>query len=174
MSKSIRPLAFAAICVTLSLVLSQIRLFTMPQGGSVSAMSMLFIVLAGYWFGPKIGITAGLAYGFLRIFLGAFIIHPAQFALDYLLPSAALGAFGFFRYHKWGLYFAYIMGAACAFLGSFASGIIFFSSFAPEGQHVAIYSAVYNLSFILPEVVITLALISLPQVKNAIDHVSPI
>jgi len=133
---------------------------------------MLFIVLAGYWFGPKAGITAGLAYGFLRIFLGAFIIHPAQFGLDYLLPSAALGAFGFFAAKKWGLYFAYIVGVFCAFLGNFASGVIFFSAYVPQGQNVALYSAVYNLSHILPEMAITLVLISLPQVRGAIEHVS--
>jgi len=133
---------------------------------------MLFIVLVGYWFGPKIGITAGLTYGFLRIFLGAFIIHPVQFGLDYLLPSAALGAFGFFRTREWGLYFAYVMGAVCVFLGSFASGIIFFASYAPQGQHIVLYSAIYNLSHVLPEVAITLVLISLPQMRNAIKYVS--
>ena len=174
MSKTNRTklLAYSAICVTLALVLSQIRLFSMPQGGSVSAFSMLFIVLVGYWFGPKAGIPAGLAYGFLRIFLGAFIIHPAQFALDYLVPSAALGAFGFFSDKKWGLYFAYIVGVTVAFFSYFASGIIFFSHFAPEGQHVAVFSAVYNLSHVVPEMVMTLILISMPPVRKAIEHVS--
>ena len=171
---SIKQISYCAICITLALVLSQIRLFAMPQGGSVTACSMLFIVLIGYWFGPKVGITAGVAYGFLRIFLGAFIIHPAQFVLDYLLPSAALGAFGFFRSKKWGLYFAYVVGVACAFLGHFVSGIIFFGAYAPEGQNVAFYSAVYNLSHILPEMAITLVLISLPQLRRAIEHVSPV
>jgi len=165
-------LAYSAICVTLALVLSQFTLFRMPQGGSVTPCSMLFIVLVGYWFGTKAGITAGVAYGLLRIFLGAFIVHPAQFALDYLIASAALGAFGFFRSKSWGLYFAYIVGVTFAFLSYFASGIIFFSAYAPAGQHVAVFSAVYNLSHVLPEMAITLILISLPPVKKAIEHVS--
>ena len=165
-------LAYSAICITLALVLSQLTLFRMPQGGSVTPFSMLFIVLVGYWFGPKAGITAGVAYGFLRIFLGAFIIHPAQFALDYLLASAALGAFGFFNEKRWGLYFAYIFGVTFAFLSYFASGIIFFSAYAPAGQHVAVFSAVYNLSHVLPEAVMTIILISLPPVRKAIEHVS--
>ena len=172
-TQTIKQLSYAAICIALALVLSQIRLFQMPQGGSVSACSMLFIVLVGYWFGPKTGIAAGFTYGLLRLFLGAYVIHPVQLGLDYLLPFAALGAFGFFKSQKWGLYFAYLMGVACVFLGNFASGIVFFASYAPEGQHVALYSAVYNLSHILPEVAITLALISLPQVRGAIEHVSP-
>jgi len=171
-TQTIRQLSYAAICITLALVLSQIRLFTMPQGGEVTACSMLFIVLVGYWFGPKTGITAGLAYGILRLFLGAYIIHPVQLGLDYLLPSAALGAFGFLKSQKWGLHFAYLMGAACVFLGSLISGIVFFSSYAPEGRHVVLYSAIYNLSYILPEVAITLVLISLPQVRGAIEHIS--
>jgi len=174
MSKTNRTklLAYSAICVTLALVLSQFTLFRMPQGGSVTPFSMLFIVLAGYWFGPKTGITAGVAYGLLRIFLGAFIIHPAQFALDYLLASAALGAFGLFREKRWGLYFAYVVGVTFAFFAYFASGIIFFSAYAPEGQHVAVFSAVYNLSHVVPEMVMTLILITLPPVRKAIEHVS--
>ena len=170
----IRKLVFSAICITLALVLSRIKLFTMPQGGSVSPCSMLFIVLVGYWYGVKAGVMAGLAFGLLRLALDAYVVHPVQYILDYLLAYASLGLFGFFRGRPFGLHIAYALGATGTFICNLISGVVFFGSYAPEGQNVIIYSAVYNLSHILPEMIITLALISMPPVKKAIEMVSPV
>jgi len=169
----LRKLTFSAACVALNLVLSRIALFSMPQGGSVTAFSMLFIVLVGYWYGAKAGCVAGCVAGLLRLFLGAYAIHPVQYALDYLLAFGALGAFGFFRGKRFGLQCAYLLGIAGVFVCSFVSGVVFFGSYAPEGQNVFLYSAVYQFSYILPEAIMTLAIVSLPPVKRAIEMVAP-
>ena len=171
---TLRKLAYSAICVALSVVLSKISLFEMPQGGTVTACSMLFISLVGYWYGVRAGITAGLAHGLLHLFFGAHIVHPAQYVLDYLLAFGALGLSGFFRGKSKGLYYGYIVGLAGKFLFAFISGVIFFAEYAPIGQHVWIYSALYQLSYIIPEMIITLIVISLPPVRKAIERLAPI
>jgi len=163
-------ITFSALCIALATVLSQIRLFQMPQGGSVTAFSMLPIVLVGYWYGTKAGITAGIACGILRLMLGATVIHPVQFILDYPLAYAALGAFSLFRSKRFGLQVSYIAGATGRFLCSFASGVVFFGQFAPEGQHVWAYSAVYQMTYLVPEIVVTLIVLSIPSVMNAIEQ----
>ena len=163
-------LTFMALCVALSTVLSQIRLFQMPQGGSVTAFSMLPIVLVGYWYGTKAGIGAGIACGLLRLMLGATVLHPVQFILDYPLAYAMLGTFGMFRDKKFGLQISYIAGATGRFLCAFIAGIVFFGQFAPEGQHVWIYSAVYQIAYIGPEILVTLIVISMPPVVSAIEQ----
>jgi len=167
---NISLLTFSALCVALAVVLSQIRLFQMPQGGSVTAFSMLPIVLVGYWYGAKAGITAGITCGLLRLMLGATVFHPVQFILDYPLAYAALGAFSMFRGKRFGLQASYFAGAAGRFLCSFIAGIVFFGEFAPEGQHVWIYSAIYQLTYLGPEIVVTLIVISMPPVMNAIEE----
>ena len=43
------PLVQSAVFVTLYIILDQITLFRMPQGGSVTAFSMLVISLSGYF-----------------------------------------------------------------------------------------------------------------------------
>jgi len=162
-------LTFSALCIALALVLSEIRLFRMPQGGSVTAFGMLPIVLVGYWYGVKAGFSAGIVYGLLRLMLGAFVIHPVQFILDYPLAYAALGAFGMFRNRRFGLQISYTVGAIGRFLCAFLSGIIFFRDAAAEaGQHAWIFSAIYNITYIAPEVVITIIVISMPPVTKAI------
>ena len=48
---SAKQLAFSAMAIALAMVTSMIKLFDMPMGGSVTLLSMLFIVLIGYWYG---------------------------------------------------------------------------------------------------------------------------
>jgi thiamine transporter len=163
-------LTFTALCVALAVVLSQIRLFQMPQGGSVTAFSMLPVVLVGYWYGMKAGISAGIVYGLIRLMLGATVYHPVQFILDYPLAYAALGAFCIFKGKPFGLQASYIAGAIGKFVCSFIAGIIFFGHYAPEGQHVWVYSALYQLTYLLPEVIITIIVISMPPVQKAIEQ----
>ena len=59
-------LAFAALAIALSFLLSNIRLFRMPQGGSITPASMLPLMLFAYAFGVVPGLLAGLAYGVLQ------------------------------------------------------------------------------------------------------------
>ena len=169
-TSKISLLTITALFIALAVILSQIRLFRMPQGGSVTAFSMLPIVLIGYWYGFKAGFGAGIVYGVLRLMLGATIVHPVQFILDYPLAYAALGGFGLFRGKQFGLQISYLSGAIGRFLCSFAAGIVFFGQFAPEGQHVWAYSAIYQLTYLGPEIIVTLIVISMPPVMKAIEQ----
>ena len=92
-----RMLSFGALSVALSFVLSCIRLYRMPQGGSVTPASMLPIMLfsAAYGVGP--GLLTGLVYGVLQYLQGGWFLNVWQFALDYLLAFAALGLAGLSR-----------------------------------------------------------------------------
>lgn len=41
----------------------------------------------------------------------------------------------------------------------FISGVIWFGEYGPEGMPVALYSLLYNLSYLVPEVLLTLAVL---------------
>ena len=182
---SARVLAISAMCVALSAILSNIKLFNMPQGGSVTAFSMLFIALAGYWFGPAAGILAGVAGGLLNLAISPFVVHPIQLLLDYPFAFGALGISGFFRNvmrnHTIGksrvkfdgLVIGYAIAVLARWFMSFISGFVFFSDYAGDMNPV-IYSAVYNISYILPEMFITIIILFVPVIRNAIDMVGNI
>ena len=170
MSKT-KVLAVSAICVAVAFVLNQISP-SLPQGGSITPASMLFIVLIGYWFGAEKGILAGFVMGLLDTVTGAWFVHPVQYILDYLLGFAALGLSGFFRNMKHGLYIGYIVGVIGRFICVYLAGVIFWGHYAPEGQSPMLYSFIYNITYIGPEMVLTLIIISIPAVKNAIDRVT--
>lgn len=173
---SVKKLTYTAICIALAFALSYLKLFRMPQGGSVTACSMLFIVLVAYWFGPKLGFAAGFAFGLLNLIVDPFVIHPLQLILDYLLAYAALGVAGFFRNQKFGLHIGYIVACLARLICVVVSGFVFFKDYATEGMSPVIYSLSYNSPYILAEMVLTLLLISIPvflqqinKVKNQVD-----
>lgn len=155
MSVSIKILVEGSLCIALSIALSFVKLFALPQGGSVS-LGMLPIFIFAIRRGGTAGISAGLAVGLLRLFLGGYVVHPLQALLDYPVASALLGTAGFFRKSR------YFGVAAATFLNLFAtvlSGVVFFSAYAPEGMNVWLYSILYNASVVIPEGVICMALI---------------
>lgn len=169
----VRVITYSAICIAVAMILSNVKLFSMPQGGTVTACSMIFVSLVGFWFGPVAGITAGVAYGFLQLALGAYVVHPLQLVLDYPLAFGLLGLSGFFAGKKFGLYTGYIVGALGRLMISTISGFVFFASYAPEGMNPVIYSLGYNASYIIPEMIITLILLSVPALRWAIVKIKP-
>lgn len=80
-----RQLVFSAAALALAMVTSMIKLFEMPMGGSVTLLSMLFIVLIGYWYGPYVGIMTGMAYGLLQFVLEPIFYTIQQMLVDYPL-----------------------------------------------------------------------------------------
>ena len=163
-----RQLIFSAMAMALAMVTSMIKLFDAPMGGSVTLCSMLFITLIGYWYGPRVGILTGVAYGILQLVIDPYILSLPQMFVDYPLAFGALGMSGFFSNSKDGLQKGYLLGIFGRWIFAFLSGYIFFAYYAWDGWNPAAYSAVYNLSYIAIEGAITLVLISLPPVKNAL------
>src|SRR6056297_3056279 len=76
-----KALATSAVLIAIAFALNQITLFRMPQGGSITPLSMLVVVLVGYFFGPRQGIMAGMAFGLLIFLIAPFVIKLIQFLL---------------------------------------------------------------------------------------------
>ena len=101
---------------------------------------------------------AGIAFGFVALFLDsfAFVVNPIQVALDYPLAFGALGLAGFFRKAP---IVGVVVGVVGRFICHFISGLVFFATYAPAGQAPAVYSAIYNGSFLSIELVMTAIII---------------
>jgi len=168
-----KKLTVAAMCIAMAFMLNQVTLFRMPQGGSITPASMLFIVLAGYWLGPVYGIIAGVSKGILDTITGATVAHPISFLLDYPLAFGMLGIAGFFRKRNYGLQVGYIAGVLGRLLMVFISGVVFWVDLANLGLvSGSVASLTYNMTYIVPEMVVTLVIISLPSMRHAIDVVT--
>lgn len=162
-----RDIAEAAIAIALAFILSMIKIYHLPAGGSVTAGSMIPILLLALRRGYKLGLVTAVLYGIAQLIEGPYIVHPAQLVLDYPLAFGALGLAGFFAFkgEKTVSDFYALLGVAVGiggrFLCHFLSGVIFFSEYAPEGMNPWVYSALYNGSYLVPELIISAVLIYL-------------
>lgn len=178
-----RSLSFAAVCVALSFALSYIRFFKMPMGGSITFASMLPIMLYSFMFGSRKGVIAGLVYGVLQAVQDPWILHPAQFLLDYGVAFAAVGLAGCikgFNLFKGKLRLQFTLGAIIAgvlrFVSHFFSGAFAFGSagvgFAEEYGIAALsnpyfYSFMYQCLYVIPEtIIVTIAGVILLSSRN--------
>ena len=170
-----KQLVFAAMAIALATVVATvIKLPSLPNGGSVTLFSMLLVTLVGYWYGPKVGITAAVGFGILQFITGPYVVHPLQVIIDYPMAFGALGCSGFFANKKNGLLKGYIVGVLGRFFFASVSGLIFYTVYVETFHEniVAIWaSLVYNMTYILPEAVITILLLLIPAVKKALAQI---
>lgn len=169
-----KQLVFSGVAMALALVTSEIKFARLPMGGSITLFSMLFVVLIGYWYGAKAGLLTGFAYGLLQFVLDPVFYSPWQLLVDYPLAFGALGLSGFFSDKKHGLLIGYIVGVVGRYAFAVLSGGIFFSAYAPTQTTAGIlaYTFSYNATYIVPEAVVTVILLAIPAVKNALIKVT--
>ena len=139
MSKSYsktRVLVECALMVAIGTVLANIKIFTMPNGGSVTLLSMLPFVLVSFRHGVKWGLFTGLVNGCLQMLLG-FWAPPTPYKNRMVGVAVGTAIAGFLR-----------------FMCSFLSGVLVWGNLN-EGLSAWTYSLVYNASYMLPETLIT-------------------
>ena len=155
-----RKVVYGGMCIALAFILSYIRLYRMPQGGSVTPGSMLPIILYSIIFGPAAGIVAGVSYGFLQFFQDGGVIHWAQLFLDYPLAFGFLGIAGIVP-RNFNIRTRIVIGTIIAVIGRGAmhvlSGAIFFAEYAGDANPW-IYSTIYNGTFLGVETVLAITI----------------
>ena len=105
--KKTQRLAVSGVLIALAVVLSMIKVFELPFGGSITLFSMTPIMLAGFLYGVPWGMLCGLVDGVLQGLLGAATTQAfagmklgetiGVICLDYLLAFSVLGCAGLLR-----------------------------------------------------------------------------
>lgn len=163
-------ISYGALCIAASFLLSYVKIFQLPNGGTITVGSMLPLFLFAFIAGPWAGIGAGLCYGMLQFIQEPVFLHPAQLLLDYPLAFAMLGIAGFFKNKQ---FLGMIAGGLGRFICHVLVGVIFFAEYA-NGKNVYLYSMGYNASYLIPDIIICLVLFAVPQIKNITRRVTPI
>ena len=164
-------IAKIALTVAISLVLNNIAFMKMPQGGSVTLVSMLPIFLIAFAYGPEVGFITGFIFGILNFLMGPFIVHPIQVLFDYPLPFMFLGVAGYFKKH---MNLGVIIATALRFLCHFISGFVFFGEYAEgTGLSPVVYSLVYNIQYIAVELILVLIVLNLLPINRLVKAINP-
>jgi thiamine transporter len=158
-----RMITHIGLMLALTVILHNLRLYHMPQGGSVTLGGMIPLLLIAFRYGPVVGYLAGFIYGLMNLMQDPYILHPIQVLFDYPLPYMAIGMAGYFKER---LFFGAIVASCGRFLCHFISGAVFFASYAPPGTSPYWYSLVFNATYLVPELCICLVILRVLPVKR--------
>lgn len=157
-----KSIALAGICVSLSFALSYIKPWDLPQGGSVTLVSLLPVMLFSYIYGAKKGLFVCFVYGVLQSLQDPYIIHPAQFLLDYPVAFSMAGLAGVLKnvniksqQLKFSL--SALIGGTMRYVSHVFSGAFAFGAYALDAgaANVYTYSLAYN-SFVFVDILLVI------------------
>lgn len=176
--QSIYALCQCGIFVALATILSFLPVYEMPMGGSVTLASMLPILLIGVKFGYKWGMGASTVYMLMQLLQAimkgdVFVYCQGATAViicvlfDYVVPFGILGLSAFAKTKENGKFnivkvcvtFGVLIFAR--FMCHFVTGVVIWGQWAPEGMGKFVYSLLYNGQYMLPELIITVAVAAL-------------
>ncbi len=168
-----RMLVEAGLMLALSVVLSRFKIYQAPQGGSVTAGSMIPILLFALRWGVGPGVVTGVAFGVLKLMLGGYVFSPIQAILEYPVAFGFLGLAGIFYnsidfigskklnvsgYLK--IIASILLAITGRFMCHFLAGVVFFGEYA-GAQNPWIYSAIYQSTYLVPEFILSAVILSL-------------
>ncbi|MBS1418775.1 MAG: proton-coupled thiamine transporter YuaJ [Clostridia bacterium] len=159
----LRALCEGAIFVALAQVVSYLKFFELPNGGSITlGMLPIFLFCARWGFGP--GLLASITYSLLQLLLdGAYAWGWQSMIGDYILAFSVLGVAGLFHKQKYGFFTGTVAGCAARFLVAYLVGATVWAEYMPErffGMTMTtpwFYSALYNGSYMLIDMILCLA-----------------
>lgn len=159
-------IAEITIFVALATALSFIIVYTLPQGGSITAGSMVPLIWLSLRRGTKTGFVAGCIFGIIQLAILPFIVNPIQMLLDYPLAFGILGFAGTLKNMP-------VIGSSVAITGRFIlhfiAGVVYWAPLYAPDLNPYVYSSIYNGSYLLPELVISGFIVYLLQKSKALN-----
>ena len=167
MKNNLRRLCEGVIMVAIAQILSYIKLWEMPWGGSI-VLAMVPIILFSVRWGLGSGLLAGFVFGVLQfMFDGGFAIGWQSIIGDYLLAFTVLGLAGLMKGKKLGVFWGTLIGGVARFLVHYVVGATIWAAYMPDtffGMTMTspwIYSLLYNIAYMGPNIIITLVIFGL-------------
>ncbi len=167
MKSNLRRLCEGAIMVAIAQILSYMKLWEMPWGGSI-VLSMVPIILYAVRWGLGSGLLAGFVFSVLQfVFDGGFAISWQSIIGDYLLAFTVLGLAGLMKGKKLGVFWGTLIGGFARFLVHYVVGATIWAVYMPDtffGMTMTspwIYSLLYNIAYMGPNIIITLVIFGL-------------
>ena len=165
--KQIRALTEGALLVAAAQILSLLKLWEMPWGGSV-VLAMVPVILYAVRWGLGPGLLAGFVFGVLQfMFDGGFAIGWQSMIGDYLLAFTVLGLAGIAKKRKGGIFIGTVIGGVARFLVHYVVGATVWAAYMPENflgitmTTPWFYSLLYNILYMGPNIIITLVVFAL-------------
>ena len=165
----VRKLVESAILIAIGTILSELLKIDMPLGGGLTICSMLPLVLVAHRWGTRWGLFTAFVYSLLQLLLGMNNVQYGTSALmvagiillDYVVPYTLIGLSAIFKKAAksiqlslvWGIVFTFALRFVCHFI----TGWWIWEALWPNefGWVSPVYSLIYNVIYMVPEIIIT-------------------
>ena len=165
---TMKELTFGAISVAITVVLSFI-VIPLPTGAAISIGTSIPLIVLSIVCGYKISILSGMVTGLLCLIIVPIWqpVHWAQFFVEHLVCFSVLGyATVFGKDKRWKLWCGILLALAVQITSHVLAGSLFYGANAWNGFSALYYSILYNMSYAIPEAILTLVLVSVFPIKN--------
>lgn len=168
---NVRILCEAGLMIALATILSYLKFFDLPYGGSIT-LEMIPLVVMGLRHGTKWGCATGFTHGLLQMIIGfsnvlycnTLLAQIGCILLDYLVAFTVLGLASLFAGREKttaGMVAGTIVCGLLRYVCSFLSGWLLWGSYAWEGWSAWAYSLAYNGAYMIPDIIIMAVIIGL-------------
>lgn len=171
----IKTLVECAIMIALATVLSVIKVYEAPLGGSVTLFSMVPIIVIAFRYDLKWALGSAFVYSVLQLLLGVGSVTYVPtitgivlcVLFDYIVAFTTLGLAGLFKKLRTDVIVQVVCGAlfVCVlrYISHVISGAVVWYEITKLGgwndlvSKVSMwpYSIIYNMQYMLPETIIT-------------------
>ena len=175
-----QDIAYAGVAISISFVLSFIKVTPVQYGGSITLASFAPLLIYAYYFGFAKALVCGLIYGLLQFIQDPYILTPATFTLDYLLAFASVSVMGLFSklsLNAKTVTLGTTLSILCRFIMHFISGILYFNHGSiwvnlPANSAVS-YSLLYQTVYLIPDLIICLAVMLVLLKTRVLEQIKP-
>lgn len=185
-----RKWIWTLIFLALFMLLSAVKVVVLPQGGSVTYLSLLSLWLVTYFFGFKYGLVCSVLFGLVRMGVDRLTGEAVASQLLPLLLEYPLG-YGVFclggllkepqtdagsgsdigvRAEPFKLKMGYVIGICCQYVLFVISAVCFYPPDREGFWNNLLFCMLYDGSYLLVEGVITLLFLCVPPVYEAIYY----
>ena len=153
--------------VALAQILGYLKLYELPQGGSVTlSMLPIFLYCSRWGFGP--GMLVSVVFSVLQLmFDGAYAYTWQAMLGDYLLAFSVLGVAGLFSKARYGFFVGAVVGCILRFVCHYVTGATIWGEWMPEeffGMTMTtpwFYSFLYNGFYMFIDIALCLVIFGL-------------
>lgn len=165
--QKIRRIAETAVMMALATILSELAVFKLPYGGSVTLFSQVPMIVISYRYGVKWGLFSGIVSGAIQMLLGlnnfsyvsGIVAYLILIFADYIIAFGSLGLGGLLKNKIKNQALALAVGGGIVsvirFLCHFISGVTIWGDYSNGSMGAVWYSLTYNGGYMLPELIIT-------------------
>ncbi|MBR1730942.1 MAG: energy-coupled thiamine transporter ThiT [Ruminococcus sp.] len=168
--KKVLMITETALLIAFATALSMVKLFELPYGGSITAFSVVPIVIVAFRYGTKWGMLAGFVNALIQLILGAHNLSYATSAvaaiaiilLDYVFAFSFFGLASVFKKQikndSVSATFGTIFVCAIRYIFHVISGCTVWAGISIPTGAALMYSLSYNATYMIPETIINAAM----------------